>query len=71
MIYNAEGDILKPVILHDGQATPFIQAHYAKGFSFFQTPDGMLNRSGLCVAYDVIYKWVLPQSILAKHVIYK
>ena len=57
-MYNAEGELLKPLILHSGEASGFIVSHYERmKFQFCKTPDGMLTRTALCLAYDTIYKF--------------
>ena len=47
--YNANGDILQPVICHKGEITDLVQKNFEGRMTFVQTKDG-------CFDYDAILK---------------
>ena len=47
MIYNAEGQILKPFVAHKGQIPKAVQEYFAPKFGFLCTEDGEFDQTCL------------------------
>ena len=44
MIYSAEGELFKPIVIHSGNMSGFCQVNYCDIMEFIQTDDGDVNR---------------------------
>ena len=47
MIYNAEGDMVSPLIPHKADVPQAVLKHFSSKFNFFQTDNGDLDRNCL------------------------
>ena len=54
--YNAEGKMLKPLMLHSGDVTPFIEDFYGRQMEFLKTESGLIDRDAVCFAFDQIQR---------------
>ena len=44
MIYNAEGELFRPIVIHSGDVSGFCQVNYGDILQFVQTVDGKVDR---------------------------
>ena len=54
--YNAHGKMLKPLVLHSGEANGFIVDFYRKKMDFLKTDSGMIDKNSVCFAFDQIQR---------------
>ena len=54
MIYNAEGEFLKPFIKHNGKIPNAVLSHFQEDLFFVQTETGDLTPSMLIGAFEKI-----------------
>ena len=58
MIYNAEGEIIIPFIPHKGNMPESIKKYFKDQVFFFQTDDGLVDKTILILITYTIKKWV-------------
>ena len=47
MIYNAEGEVVSPCIIHSGQVRDAVQRYFEADIWFVDTPNGELSQKAL------------------------
>ena len=54
MIYNAEGDFLKPILPHHGNIPKAVIEHFKSDMFFIETENGKMTSSMLIEIVDII-----------------
>ena len=57
IVYNAEGELLNAIVVHDGAISDSLHHHYSGKVGFIKTPDGQLNYDCLGGCLQHIYEY--------------
>ena len=54
MIYNAEGELLRPIIVHDGSVSGFCQVNYGDILKFVQNKEGKIDPEVVISVWEAV-----------------
>ena len=58
MIYNAEGELFKPLVIHHGQISGYCDVNYGDIVEFVETSDGDVDRSVTYCVWQTVRRYV-------------
>ena len=58
LVYNADGEMLIPIVIHDGSMSDALCEHYGGKVGFIETDDGQMNYETLGGCLQHIYEYV-------------
>ena len=66
MVYNVEGKVMRPFIVHKGNIQAVVQRHFKEEMIFCQTDDGKFNQLALIEVMDSLQRlvWIYIQRRL-------
>ena len=57
MIYNADGEILRPIIVHGGNVSGYCQVNYGDMFTFVKSKDGQIDREVVWSVWHAVRRY--------------
>ena len=52
MLYNAEGELLKPIVIHHGVISGYCEVNYSDVLDFRRTEGGAIDRTVVCAVWE-------------------